>query len=337
MNTRIIEATYENMSSIIDFWSGVHGVSDWIVEDIYIGLAEKFIRNIVLTDVKNFETLKGKPVLYLANHQTAVESLLFIYMVGGLSQTLVTAIAKQEHTETWLGKLHSHSHEHPNGTPHNALMYFDRSKPVSFIEILRKIELEMKNNHTSILIHTEGTRALTCRQETTKVNRRMVQLAIQANIPIVPIRFIGGLPIEESDERTEFPIHFGTQDFYVGSPIFPEEIKDLEFSQQKEMILQAINHLGMLANCEKPNKPDLDFSRKVEVCMNQFGVPVEFATILKVWEMKSHPSPELLDFLERLKKSELTFGQSPMEKWLSGLADCLQMNHDIHRTKQEGL
>ena len=109
-------------------------------------------------------------------------------------------------------------------TPHDAVIYFDRSNPVSFLNILERLGNQNRQDHSSILIHTQGTRSKTCREETSKISRRTVQMAIQANIPIVPIRFIGGLPIQEAEESFQFPLGYGTQNIYVGSPIYPKKL-----------------------------------------------------------------------------------------------------------------
>ena len=41
----------------------------WPVEDLYYGLAERFVERLVFTDPKGLNALKGQSVLYLANHQ----------------------------------------------------------------------------------------------------------------------------------------------------------------------------------------------------------------------------------------------------------------------------
>ncbi len=53
-------------------------------------------------------------------------------------------------------------------------------------------------------------------------------MAIAARVPIVPVRFVGGLPIEPLATRSEFPIGMGRQDIYLGTPIHPETVAALE-------------------------------------------------------------------------------------------------------------
>ena len=103
MNTKIVEISYESLEPIVHFWREIHGVNSWFIADTYKGLAEKFINKVIITDEENFEKLKGKPVLYFANHQTLSESIVFIYLLGGLTKTTITAIAKEELQSNWLG------------------------------------------------------------------------------------------------------------------------------------------------------------------------------------------------------------------------------------------
>lgn len=59
------------------WWSRWFGIGRWPVEDLYYSLIERFVRRVVVQDPTALAATQGRPVLYLANHQVALESLVF--------------------------------------------------------------------------------------------------------------------------------------------------------------------------------------------------------------------------------------------------------------------
>lgn len=320
MKEKSRKISFASLACLDDYWRGVHGISDWLITDIYKGLSEKFVHEVIITDETSFHQLRGKPVLYIANHQTAIESLLFIYLIGGLSQSKIVAIAKEEHRNTWIGKLHQHSTAHPEGTPHESMIYFDRKSPGSFLTLLQTLNSQHRDK--SILIHTEGTRAQSCREKTSKVSRRVIQMAIQAELPMVPVRFAGGLPVAKSENRLNFPIGYGAQSYYIGSPIHAKEIKHLSHTEQKDIILQSINQLGIPVENELPSHPDESFQIALECLMQALKIPQDLAILLKVLQGIPHPSAETARLLACIDGQDARWHNNPTDQWLSGLRPC---------------
>ncbi|MFZ8452892.1 hypothetical protein ACO1MT_15220, partial [Staphylococcus aureus] len=83
------------------------------VEDLYYGLCERFVGDVVLSDPEAFAAVRGRSCLYLANHQVGVESLLFSVLAAGLSGTPTVTLAKAEHRTSWLGTLIAHNFRYP--------------------------------------------------------------------------------------------------------------------------------------------------------------------------------------------------------------------------------
>ena len=63
-------------------------------------------------------------------------------------------------------------------------------------------------------------------------------------MPIVPVRFVGGLPVEALDERMEFPFAGGQQDIVIGSAIACETLRGLTLAARSNLVLSAINALA---------------------------------------------------------------------------------------------
>jgi hypothetical protein len=70
--------------------------------------------------------------LFLANHQVALESILFIVAASALCDMPIKVIAKAEHWQTWMGRLTelTHSHEGFHG-PDPTLLRAERSERAS--------------------------------------------------------------------------------------------------------------------------------------------------------------------------------------------------------------
>lgn len=64
---------------------------------LHIGLAERFVRRVEREDPAGFAAHRGKPVMYLANHQVAVESILANILLSALSALPIKVVAKKEH------------------------------------------------------------------------------------------------------------------------------------------------------------------------------------------------------------------------------------------------
>ena len=62
-------------------------------------------RNFGLADPDDFASLQGRGVIFLANHQVAVESLLFSALLSSLTGVSIQTIAKASHRDTWVGRL----------------------------------------------------------------------------------------------------------------------------------------------------------------------------------------------------------------------------------------
>jgi 1-acyl-sn-glycerol-3-phosphate acyltransferase len=214
-------------------------VGPWPGEDLYFGLIERFMRRIRIESPTAFAKVKGRSALYLGNHQVGIESLLFGVTVSALTEIPTLTLAKQEHRETWLGKLITHGFSYPGLKDPRVIAYFDRQDPASLPNILGELGQRMASGGQNVMIHVEGTRGLSCAQPVTKMSGVFVDLAITLNAPIVPVRFVHGLPREPLTERIEYPFGMGRQDYYVGAPIEPETLAKVPYKERTELGTRA--------------------------------------------------------------------------------------------------
>src|SRR5690606_33292700 len=103
------------------------GLGAWPVEDLYYGLTERFLGDVQVEDPRALEAIAGRPVLFLANHQVGVESLIFSIVASALVRTPTLTLAKIEHRDSWLGRLISHCFAYPGAKDPGVIAHFDRT------------------------------------------------------------------------------------------------------------------------------------------------------------------------------------------------------------------
>lgn len=310
-----------DITPVADFWRGYFGVGPWPVEDIYYGLLTQFVEAFHVTDPEAHARLRGRGVLYLGNHQVGIESLLFSVVTGALQGVPTLTLAKAEHRQSWLGRLIAHCFAYPGVRDPGVIAYFDRSDPASLPELLGGLVREA--DAKSLMVHVEGTRAQSCRAPVQTMSGIFCDLAIKADLPIVPVKFSGGLPVAPAREKLEYPLGMTRQDYWLGAPILPEELASLGYKERIERVVGAINDLGPSPNEEVPGPPNLELVDRVSSWVAQTEAPVGLATIAEVLEHVREPSEAVARVLEGKRRGRLSVGSDPAERWLGELARLL--------------
>lgn len=306
-------------SPVRAFWTRWFDRGPWPVEDLYYGLVERFLRRVVVEEPEAHAALRGRSVVYLANHQTGVESLLFSIVASALNEIPTVTLAKAEHRTTWLGRLIRHSFSYPGVRDPLLMTFFDREDRSSLPRVIAELAAEMAGPGRSVLVHVEGTRSLSCRTRVEKMSGAFVDMALQAGAPIVPVRFTGGLPVEPAAKRLEFPLGMGRQDVHLGRPLLPGELSGLHYGARKERVLDAVNALGVPNEREEPLPSDPDFAARVRAWQEARGVSHEHATLHEVLGGLPAPGREVARLLAAKDAAELEADGSPEGEWLAEL------------------
>jgi acyl transferase domain-containing protein/3-hydroxymyristoyl/3-hydroxydecanoyl-(acyl carrier protein) dehydratase/1-acyl-sn-glycerol-3-phosphate acyltransferase len=244
-------------------WLARAGGRHSLVHDLGLALVQRFVRRVVLADPAGHAALRGRPVLYLANHQTGVESFLFMTIVAALSNLPVAAIAKREHADSWIGAIHRLSREAMGAAPPLRLLLFDRERPSDLLRLLNEFGRDLSADPASLLVHTDGTRARHAGAPVGSVSAVLIDLALAHDLPIVPVRFVGGLPIAQASDRFEFPIDLGQQDHFIGRAIAPGTLRSLAYADRAAFVRGEINALGRIGEADEPLAGDPEFAEAV--------------------------------------------------------------------------
>lgn len=308
-----------NLTDVHAYWTDKTGVKEWIIWDVYRALVNRFVGQFHLTDPDSFKKVNGQPVLFLANHQTAVESLLFSYLTGGLREMPIVGMAKVEHSKSWIGRLLQMTSSYPPANMYRTMLLFDRSDQKSMLTLLQKMAGLMKKEKLSTLVHVEGTRATSSSHPPVQtMSSTLIDLAVSAQVPIVPVRFSNGLPRQDLGRRYEFPIGWGKQDYWIGAAIQPEELAEYNYAAKKEKVIAAINSLGPSIEKESPYSTNKVWEIQDSKWCQSFNVSVEWAVILQCLEELPEKSEQTSAFLEDILAIRPSF-RGPNKEWLEQL------------------
>ena len=230
-------------------------------------LASAFVNRIVIEDPPAFDAIRGRPAIFVANHQVAVESLLFAALVPGLHERTLVTLAKAEHRESWLGRLARSIASASDDTDPEIVVFFDRADAASLLTIVDGLRARLTASDASILVHVEGTRARVANAPVQRMSSIWPDLALASDAAMVPVRFTGGLPLTEVAVNLDFPVGYGGQDYHIGRPIRADELRPLNLIERQRRVLGAINALGTRADV--PGQPDFAIADAVARCVEQ--------------------------------------------------------------------
>lgn len=309
-------------------WRGFVGqTGPWPGEDLIRALLMKFCRGVWLEDESNFKSLAGTPVLFLANHQVAVESILFATALSPLMGTPVHAIAKQEHMDTWVGQLFGQLYSHPGVQPLDTTFFTRLGDPTALLELIEKLRTTMTARRCGLLVHAAASRVLTCRAVVRTLSSVFIDLAIRGRIPIVPVKFRGGLPATPLEGFLDFPVGYGGQDFCLGRAITPDELARTPFRERRELVLERINTLGGALTDEHPAPADPAFAADVAAFMERFGVlEPAFAVLWAALRRLPATTPPITAMLAGIEVGRLEIGGSPQDRWIAHVTRWLTEN-----------
>jgi hypothetical protein len=299
----------------------------WPGEDLIRALLSKFCRGVWLEDEANLKELTGKPVLLLANHQVAVESILLSAALSPLLGSPVHAIAKQEHAESWVGQLFGLVSAYPGVQPLDTTFFYRIGDAAALLQLMETLHTTMQTRRCGLLVHAAASRVLSCRSTVRTLSSVFIDLALRGGISIVPVKFRGGLPIAPLEGFLDFPVGYGSQDYCIGRAITPDELARVPLRERRDLVLSRINDVGGPAALEAPNAGDPHFGKDVAAFMEDLGVLEHaLAVIWACLKRLPQPTPATTAILAGIAAGRVAVGASPHDRWTAQAARWLTEN-----------
>jgi 1-acyl-sn-glycerol-3-phosphate acyltransferase len=260
------------------FWRRQVDLPRFPSEDFFLGLADKYLEGVEVVDPASFTAVAGQPVLFLANHQVFVESLLFCTVVAPLHERPIVGLAKSHHVERWVGRFVALAWAHPSLDRRSHIEYVDRDRPE--VHDLKHRLAALVASGVSLLVHVEGTRRRSAaRGRVQAMQPFWTDLAVAQGLAVVPVRFVGGLPVEDLGVKQEVPVGHGRQIIRLGPAIAAGELAALAPGARLSRVRAAINDLSD-NRTEQPGAPDPEFSAAVDRWVARSGGDVPTTAIL---------------------------------------------------------
>jgi hypothetical protein len=190
-------------------------------------------------------------------------------------------------------------------------------------EILADLKPDLASGRRAFFVHPQGTRSQSCRDPVTKISSLFLDLALELEVPIVPVHFAGGLPVQPISGKLEFPLDHCAQDYTIGAPIFCEDLRHLAYAERSRHVLAAINALGPGTDREQPNPGDPVFSDLVKQWQKETGASEVEATFFRILQEIEHPCSETLSLIDGARRRVLRIGEDSKSSWLAELAQRL--------------
>ncbi len=315
---------YLNFDKMLAYGRKIIGCGPWVGEKFTQGLCKQFTRHLILEDPDAYERVKGQSLLYLGNHQVQVESVIFPTMIQVLGDRRISTIASAEHLKGWLGLLDKFIYAYPGVDYPKNIVYFDQNDRQSMFKIIDDFKANIKKEGISVFLHAEGKLGLSCRHGVKNLSSVFIDLAEECNLPIVPVRFVGGLPVQEMETTLDFPLGYGRQDYYLGKPILVEDIKKLPYAERRRFVMNAINNLGPSPEVEEPLPPNIEFEQAIKNWMKGKDVIEAQAVVFKTLESVTDKTDEIaMALIDRGNGKKVTFNNDEIGRWLEDVAQHL--------------
>jgi hypothetical protein len=305
-------------------WRGHFGLKGpWPGETLIGALLESFCAGLWAEEPEDLASLDG-PALFLANHQVAVESILFATAVTPFLRAPLHAIAKSEHASSWVGQLFGLLHGWPGTTPLDTIFFQDLGDARALLELTARLKTELSSRGCGLLIHVAASRMLTCRDPLRTLSGVLLDLAIALEMPVFPVRFLGGLPVEPLEGFLDFPCGLGKQQYLIGRAIPAATLAAMPYGARRALVMERINALGVPAANEVPSLPNPYLKSRMRAPMTRLGVlEPALATIWAALSEARNPAPEIAAVLAGIDAGRVMVPCTAAGHWSAALGKWL--------------
>jgi len=210
---------------------------------------------------------------------------------------------------------------YPGGAIHRNIVYFDQGDPSQMFALIEEFKRDVKSRGASVMVHAPGTRAVRAGQRVEKVSSALLDMAMELEMPIVPVHFSGGLPAEGLQSgKLEFPYDQGQQDYVFGAPLWPEDLARMPYAERRDAVIDAINALGPVPEEARPLPGRPDLAAEIAAVHNDMGAGEVEATLFHLLATWDDPSADTAQFLEGAMARALEVEDDERGQWLAEFA-----------------
>lgn len=205
---------------------GLKGMYDTLIR-VFVGFFGESVLFIagVKVEVSGLENLPKRNVLFVGNHQSIVDIPLMLGFIPGIKSFIAKKeTAKLPIIKWWMKEINC--------------VFLDRQNIRQGIKDMAKAK-EFLESGTSLVIYPEGTRSKT--GEIGEFKKGSLKIAVQANVPVVPVAVSGSSLVFEKDRL----VRKAKVKMAVGEPIY---IDKLTQEQQKDIAEIAYERVKTLFN-----------------------------------------------------------------------------------------
>jgi len=291
-----------DLDRVVEAWRRRTGIDHpWLFGDLFAALLRRFTRHVVVDAPAGAKRRWIEPVMFLANHQVGVESPLFAAAFAALSPIPVRFLARRELPWHWLGRFIAGWSEYPSANRQPPDVQLDRADPGAHLVAAERLRQQLASGF-SVLIHVEGEYARRANEPISRLSSVFIDLAVESETLIVPLRFVGGLPRDPVSTLLEFPVGMGRQDYWIGRPIEPNDLRSLAYADRRRAIVEAIQ--GLANGQDEPIAGDPAFEWRVRDAQTEFGVSLEQAVLIAVLREIPNPCDDVSFVLHRSDRAE---------------------------------
>jgi 1-acyl-sn-glycerol-3-phosphate acyltransferase len=317
-----VQAFDTTNNGILDFWRRELGVSGWPGEDVFSGLFSAFVGEVKISDSAR-KAIAAGPVIYIANHQVAIESLIFVYALSGIANRHIRALAKEAHQTSWVGEMLGLLNSYPGQTPSPPSFFRDEYDPQSLVDMLAEMRRSLRQDGHSLLIHAEGARVLDCRRPVRQVSSVFVDLARETGMPVIPVRFTGAVPVESMDNYLDFPFGFCRQSYHLGDPVTAADLASTHPRDRRPMVVDAINRAAMPPEEEVASAVNPVMRQAVQAFMNETATSQVKAVLVSCLRALDGVGPDTARVLDAVNGQQLVLDGGDHDAWLGAFCDWL--------------
>ena len=290
--------------------------------DLVIGLIETYVNRVVLSDATR-ERLRGRSVIFVANHQVQIESIIIGVLLPALTGVAMTTVANAKHEHGWVGQLVDLIQGYPGASADSGIAYYDQTRPAALLEIVDDARARMSAGPHALFLHVEGTRARQAGEPVTRCSSVLLDLALDLDVAVVPVRFTGGLPVRPVTGKADFPIGHGAQDYWIGEPIEAAELAALPLRERVRRVVTAINALGGGLTADAPAAANPDLADRVDRWQRRTGAAEAFAVARQLQDTVAEPGEDTMLLRMAAQTGGYASDGTPRGDWLAAMAGLM--------------